>query len=106
MNALFKKSTDSIFYELIENRLSNTPTNSSFVAFATHIAQPRDYSSVLDNISVPTLVTLAIWDIQLENYKKIKSNVSIEMFECGHALFVDEFERFNRLVTELYSKSR
>jgi len=106
MAALFNKQQDSVFYSLIENRLSNTPTNSSFVAIATHIAEPRDYSSVLDNISVPTLVTLAIWDFQLENYKKIKSNVSIEMFDSGHALFVDESERFNELVIELHERSR
>jgi microsomal epoxide hydrolase len=106
MAVLFKKQPDSVFYELIENRLSNTPTNSSFVAIATHIAEPRDYSSVMDSIDVPTLVTLALWGFQLENYKKFKSNVSIEMFDAGHALFVDESERFNELVIELHERSR
>ena len=106
MSALFKKEPDSAFYTLIENRLSNTPTNSSFVAMATHIVNPRDYSQILNNADVPTLVTLAIWSFQLEKYEQISREIKIESFECGHALFVDEPERFNRLIKELYLNGR
>ena len=71
---------------------------------ATHIAEPKDYSSILAKVDVPILITLAIWSFQLENYKQVKGNTSIEIFQSGHALFVDEAERFNRLIIEMFSK--
>jgi len=104
MSALFKNEQDSIFIKTLKERLSGTPTNSSFVALATHIAEPKDYSSILAKIDAPVLITLAVWSFQLENYKQIKRNTSIEIFQCGHALFVDEVERFNRLIIAMTSK--
>jgi non-heme chloroperoxidase len=104
MSALFKNEQDSIFVKTLKARLSDTPTNSSFVALATHIAEPKDYSSILANVDAPILITLAVWSFQLENYKQIKGIASIEIFQCGHALFVDEAERFNRLIIEMASK--
>ena len=104
ISALFKNEHDSTFIKTLKQRLSKTPTNSSFVALATHIAEPRDYSSILAKVDVPILITLASWSFQLKNYKQIKGNSSIEIFQCGHALFVDEAERFNRLVIEMLSK--
>ena len=104
MSALFKNEPDSIFIKTLKARLSNTPTNSSFVALATHIAEPKDYSYILAKVDTPILITLAIWSFQLENYKQIKGGASIEIFQCGHALFVDEAGRFNRLIIEMASK--
>lgn len=104
ISALFKKEQDSTFVKTIKQRLTKTPTNSSFVALATHMAEPKDYSSILAKVDVPVLITLAIWTFQLENYKQVKGNISIETFQCGHALFVDEAERFNRLIIEMFSK--
>ena len=104
ISALFKHKQDSAFVETIKQRLTKTPTNSSFVALATHVAEPKDYSNILAKVDVPVLITLAVWSFQLENYKQVKGNVSIETFECGHALFVDEAERFNRLILEKFSK--
>ena len=71
---------------------------------ATHLAEPKDYSNILEKVDVPVLITLAVWSFQLENYKQVKGNVSIETFQCGHALFVDEAERFNRLIIKMFSK--
>ena len=104
ISALFKNKQDSAFVKTIKQRLTKTPTNSSFVALATHVAEPKDYSNILAKVDVPVLITLAVWSFQLENYKQVKGNVSIETFECGHALFVDEAERFNRLIIEKFSK--
>lgn len=104
ISALFKNKQDSAFVETIKQRLTKTPTNSSFVALATHVAEPKDYSIILARVDVPVLITLAIWQFQLENYKQVKANMSIETFQCGHALFVDEAERFNRLIIEKFSK--
>ena len=104
ISALFKNEQDSIFVKTIKQRLTKTPTNSSFVALATHIVEPKDYSTILAKVDVPILITLAIWSFQLENYKEVKGNTSIEIFQCGHALFVDEAERFNRLIIEMFSK--
>ncbi|RZJ98745.1 MAG: alpha/beta hydrolase [Flavobacterium sp.] len=104
ISALFKKEQHSIFVKTIKQRLTKTPTNSSFVALATHVVEPKDYSSILAKVDVPVLITLATWTFQLENYKQFKGNVSIETFQCGHALFVDEAERFNRLIIEMFSK--
>ena len=104
ISALFKNKQDSAFVKTIKQRLTKTPTNSSFVALATHVAEPKDYSNILAKVDVPVLITLAVWSFQLENYKQVKGNVSIETFQCGHALFVDEAERFNRLIIEKFSK--
>lgn len=105
ISALFKNKQDSTFIKKIKQRLSKTPINSSFVALATHITEPKDYGSILAKVDVPVLITLAIWSFQLENYKQVKENTSIEIFQCGHALFVDEAERFNRLIIKMFSKS-
>lgn len=104
ISALFKNEQDSVFIKTLKARLSDTPTNSSFVALATHIAEPKDYSYILTKVDAPILIALAVWSFQLENYKQIKRNASIEIFQCGHALFVDEAERFNRLMIEMASK--
>ena len=104
ISALFKNKQDSAFVETIKQRFIKTPTNSSFVALATHVAEPKDYSNILAKVDVPVLITLAIWQFQLENYKQVKANMFIETFQCGHALFVDEAERFNRLIIEKFSK--
>lgn len=104
ISALFKNKQDSAFVKTIKQRLHKTPTNSSFVALATHVAEPKDYSNILAKVNVPVLITLAVWSFQLENYKQIKGNVSIETFKLGHALFVDEAERFNHLIIEMFSK--
>lgn len=104
ISALFKNEQDSIFVKTIKQRLTKTPTNSSFVALATHIVEPKDYSTILAKVDAPILITLSIWSFQLENYKEVKGNTSIEIFQCGHALFVDEAERFNRLIIEMFSK--
>ena len=104
ISALFKNEQDSMFIKTIKQRLTKTSTNSSFVALATHIVEPKDYSSILAKVDVPILITLAIWSFQLKNYKEVKVNTSIEIFQCGHALFVDEAGRFNRLIIEMFSK--
>ncbi len=104
ISALFKNEQDSVFIRTLKERLSNTPTNSSFVALATHMAEPKDYSYILTKVDAPILITLAVWSFQLEKYKQIKRNASFEIFHCGHALFVDEAERFNRLIIEMASK--
>lgn len=104
ISALFKNKQDSAFVKTIKQRLAKTPSNSSFVALATHVAEPKDYGNILANVDVPVLITLALWSFQLENYKQVKGNVFIETFQCGHALFVDEAERFNRLIIERFSK--
>lgn len=104
ISALFKKEQDPTFVNAIKQRLANTPANSSFVTLATHIAEPKDYGSILAKVDVPVLITLASWSFQLDNYKQFKGNVIIETFQCGHALFVDEAEWFNRLIIEMFSK--
>jgi len=103
MDALFNKEHDEEFITLIQKRLSDSQTNSSFVAMGTHIAEPRDYSSILEIVQVPILITLSpTWKNQSDNFKKANDSVNIEIFDCGHALFVDESERFNSLIKNMF----
>ena len=103
MDALFNKEHDDKFITLIQKRLSNTPTNSSFVTMGTHIAEPRDYSSILEKVQVPILITFSpTWKNQFNKYKEANDSANLEMFECGHALFVDESERFNSLIRKIF----
>jgi microsomal epoxide hydrolase len=102
---LFQNMQDTVLLNIIRERVRNTPTNSSFVALGTHVMKPKDFSGALENTHVPVLVTIAQFDFQLENYKKIKGNIVIENFG-SHTLFLNESERFNKLVVELYERSR
>ena len=103
MDALFNKKHDVEFITLIQKRLSDSQTNSSFVAMGTHIAEPRNYSSILEIVKVPILITLSpTWKNQSDNFKKANGSVNIEVFDCGHALFVDESERFNSLIKNMF----
>jgi len=102
---VFYNVQDTVLMNTIKERVRNTPTNSSFVAIGTHILEPRDYSQVLENADVPVLVTLAQFTDQLEKYKKVKGNIAIENFR-SHDLFLDEAERFNKLISEFYERSR
>lgn len=103
MDALFNKEHNEEFITLIQKRLSNTPTNSSFVALGTHVAEPRDYCSILEKVQVPILITLSpTWKNQSDKFKEANDSVNLEMFECGHALFVDESERFNSLIRNMF----
>jgi microsomal epoxide hydrolase len=105
MDALFNKEHDEEFITLIQKRLSNTPTNSSFVAMGTHVAEPRDYSTILEKVQVPILITYSpTWKNQSDEFKEANNLASLEMFECGHALFVDESERFNSLIRNMFKE--
>ena len=105
MSALFKKEHKEEFVTLIQERLSKTPTNSSFVAMGTHVAEPRDYGPILKKVQVPILITLSpTWNKQAEAFIESNDSANLELFECGHALFVDESERFNSLIKNLFLK--
>lgn len=105
LDQLFKEKHAEEFITLIQKRLSNTPTNSSFVALGTHVAEPEDYSAILKRIQVPILIMLSeTWKNQSDAFKEANDLANFEIFECGHALFVDESSRFNSLVRNLFVK--
>jgi microsomal epoxide hydrolase len=102
--SLFNNVHDTLLLNTVRERLRNTPTNSSFVALGTHIMAPKDYSEILESAGIPVLATIAAWTFQLDKYKELDCDIVIEQFK-NHTLFIEESERFNKLIMELYEKS-
>jgi hypothetical protein len=66
--------------------------------------EPKDYSQIINNLDIPVLITVAAWTFQLEKFKELKGDITIENFKI-HAMFIDESERFNKLLIELKDKA-
>ena len=106
MKILFKNEHEDEFVKLIEDRLSKAPSNSSFVSLGSHVMEPKDYSPLLKKVQVPVLITLvSLYSVQAEYFQKANDSAHLELFECGHALFVDEADKFNSLVKDYFIQS-
>lgn len=97
--AVFKGKEDLPW--LYEEARANTP----HVVVALWISLSlQDYRSTLADITIPCLITYGLESNYYppENYEYMKNNIpdaKVEPFEgCGHALHIQDHEKFNRLI--------
>ena len=85
-----------------------TPTPASLALMMGYL--PSDYRPVLARIDKPTLILVAgrapEHEVKLAMQKQIAGS-ELEVFDdAGHAMFVDEPERFNRSLERFLEKTR
>lgn len=102
---MYKTPQDEAYYQRITAAALKTPLEAS-VALLSH-RQPREFwrQAVY---RTPTPILYAVtprFKEQARNLKKRKPDVWIEVFEhAGHALFVDDAARFNRLLEDFLTR--
>ena len=72
-----------------------------------------DYRTVLSQINVPTLILLGSWSKKEKNYpvgehmhKNIKASRLVSFSKSGHCPFLEEADKFNRVLSEFIDANR
>lgn len=107
VRSMYRKPQSEDYLRSIEQASMRTPTNSA-VVLAFDMTQIGDLTPVLAKINKPVLyVNEPQLAAQAQTLKAKFPSVRVETFEdAGHALFVDDAERFNRLLDEFISGSK
>ncbi len=102
VRSMYKKPQSEAYYQRVIRASLRTPTNSAMALFLG--AFSTDNRPALAKINKPTLIVVAAggpWMAAYEDLHKRIAGSRMEIFEnVGHALFVDEPERFNALLDE------
>lgn len=103
---MFKKAQPEAYIKKLIATSLKTPTNTAFTLVANVFAG-RDWRPVLPKIDKPVLyVVQPELKSQAEMLKEKLPSARIEIFaEAGHALFVDEAERFNAVLEDFLAAS-
>jgi microsomal epoxide hydrolase len=90
---------EAYLVNLIEQSLA-TPTNTAFTLLGNLLLGRGDWRPALDRLKCPLLyVVSGVLAGQAEMVRQRKPSARVEVFaDAGHALFVDEAERFNALL--------
>jgi microsomal epoxide hydrolase len=101
VRGMYRKPHPEEYYRRVVEASLITPTNTTVLMAANSLMKP-DYRHILYNVNRPVLYTgRADNRRQGEILKSLVPWARVEIFEdCGHALFVDDPERFNRVVDE------
>jgi microsomal epoxide hydrolase len=107
VRSMYRKPQSEDYLRSIEQASMRTPTNSA-VVLAFDMTQIGDLTPVLAKINKPVLyVNEPQLAAQAQMLKAKFPSLRVETFEdAGHALFVDDAERFNRLLDEFISGSK
>jgi len=105
VRSMYQKPQPEAYLEKIVAASLRTPTNSA-VTLITSAMAPGDWRPVLPKLDRPVLyVGTPQRKAQAEMLKARLPAAHIELFEgCGHALFVDDAARFNRVLEEFLAK--
>jgi len=102
VRSMYKKPQSEAYYQRVIRASLRTPTNSAMALFLG--AFSTDNRPALAKINKPTLIVVAAggpWMAAYEDLHKRIAGSRMEIFEnVGHALFVDEADRFNALLGE------
>jgi microsomal epoxide hydrolase len=101
VRGMYQKPHPEEYYRKVVEASLITPTNTAVLMAANSLMKP-DYRHILFNVNRPVLYAgRADSRRQGEILKSLVPWARVEIFEdCGHALFVDDPERFNRVVDE------
>jgi len=99
--ALFQSDQPEEYFNDITRVILKTPTNTAVTILSNHwLIEQRDWRPFVDELNLPVLYAVAEpFSEQAENAKARRPDLRVEVFEgAGHALFVDQPERFNRVL--------
>jgi microsomal epoxide hydrolase len=101
VRSMFKKPQTEEYLKRITEASLKTPTDTGIALFVGSLTQ--NTTETLAKIDKPTLLTVTENPFTMERYKQMNEKIpgsKMEVFKTGHALFVDEPERFNKLVED------
>lgn len=103
VRSMFRSEQTEEYLDDITERVLRTPTNTRVTLLANSmLMEERDLRPALEALDRPVLyvVTEALAD-HAEDVRRRKPDLRLEVFEdAGHALFVDEPDRFNRVLDD------
>jgi non-heme chloroperoxidase len=105
VRGMYHSAQSEDYYQRIIDQALKTPTNAAVKLL--HSPYPRQmWREILYGVDKPALyVVTARFKEQALNLKRSRPGVQVAVFEdAGHALFVDEAERFNRLLEAFIDK--
>ncbi len=105
VRSMYKQPQSEEYLGRITAAARSVPTNTAFTLIANAFLSGKDLRPVLKAVDKPLLVVAAPGtQSQAEMVKRLHPAARVEIFaEAGHALFVDEAERFNRVLAEFAS---
>lgn len=101
VRSMYRKPQPEPYLRKITAASLKTPTNTA-VTLLANVFAGGDWRRVLDKLDRPVLyaVTPGLQS-QAEMFRRRRPSARVELFEAaGHALFVDQAERFNRILEE------
>lgn len=101
VRSMFKKPQTEEYLKRVTEMSLQTPTDTGLALFVGSLTQ--DNTQTLGKIDKPTLLTITENPFTMKHYQQMHEKIpgaKIEVFKTGHALFVDEPERFNKLVED------
>jgi len=107
VRSMYQKPQPEAYLQKIVAASLKTPTNSAVALIANSLAR-GDWRGVLPKLDRPVLYVAAPrMKAQAEMLKVRLPAAWVELFEdCGHALFVDDAPRFNRVMEEFLVAAR
>ena len=100
IRSMYKKPQSEDYLKRMIADSLETPTDTAVALFIGTLNQ--DNSKSLAKIDRPTLITVTKSPFT-DNYKKMSEAIrgsKLEVFEAGHALFVDDADRFNKVLED------
>lgn len=107
VRSMYRSEHPDEYLDAIAQAVLATPTNTAVVLLANLVDEamsPADYRPALDGLDRPVLfvASSAQWAAaQAEMVRKRRPDARVEVFDdAGHALFVDQADRFNRVLAD------
>lgn len=106
VRSMFRSARSEEYLIWLTDASLETPTNTAFVLLGHLMVSNGDWRGALEKVDRPLLyIVTAQLAGQAEMVKARLPEAQVEVFErAGHALFIDEAERFNRLLEAFLSK--
>jgi non-heme chloroperoxidase len=101
VRGMFRKRYPEAYYIAIVSASLKTPTNTAFTLIGNYYVADVDQRPILQKLDRPLLFVASTQEDQAEMVKRFAPDAHVAVFsEAGHALFVDEAQRFNGLLQE------
>jgi non-heme chloroperoxidase len=100
VRSMYKRPQSEAYFSKVTRDALATPTSAAVALFVGSIASSS--AAALAKIDIPTLIVFASTDASNPAYEQMQNRIAgsrLERIEtAGHALFVDEADRFNALL--------
>jgi non-heme chloroperoxidase len=102
VRSMYRKPESDAYLNKIIDAAMSVPTNTAILLILNAYASGRDWRTMLGKIDKPVLYVISTTSQdQADALKQRLPTARVERFkQAGHALFVDEPDRFNALIAE------